>query len=326
MAHRTVNPLDSRGWIVKDFCYPAKSSMEDLQQKHRKEQRDLQSLVTQKKKNATKKTRKSVLDECVQLEKQLKERQSSELAQLNDENTLNDDANVELDVIPSIEISTQDPTSDIETKLASVSVATNSASNGESKKPNRQKARLARRAAEQEAATRQAEQEAADLPNLREKEIQSMRKAYEAKGLIEHDIRSDGHCLYAAIADQLQNTGLQLKPKITLELDSAKKPDYAVTRQVAAAYIAQHSDDFVPFLEQPLDEYLRTIRETGEWGGHLEILALARAYSVDIKVLHGNGHVDTIESGTSEDEPLWLAYYRHSYGLGEHYNSLRRSK
>ena len=71
------------------------------------------------------------------------------------------------------------------------------------KKPNRQKARLARRAAEQEAATAQAKKEAADLPNLREQERKSMRNAHTARDLTEHEIRSDRHCLYAAIAEVL---------------------------------------------------------------------------------------------------------------------------
>lgn len=102
---------------------------------------------------------------------------------------------------------------------------------------------------------------------------------------------------------------------------------YKTTRQVAAAYIAQNPDDFMPFLEKPFDQYVKTIRETGEWGGHLEILALAKAYQVDINVLYGDGKIDKIECGSgSPAASLWLAYYRHSFGLGEHYNSLRKTK
>ena len=59
--------------------------MEELQTRHKKEQRDLQSRVTQKKKQASKKTRKGVNDECDRLEAELKERQASELAALNGE-------------------------------------------------------------------------------------------------------------------------------------------------------------------------------------------------------------------------------------------------
>ena len=297
--------------------------MEDLQQRHRKETKDLQSRITQKKKNATKKTRKHVNDECAELEKDLKERQACELADVDGGNHIGESGvdESEEDIASEGEIHNDVPKAEL-----SVAALSDIQTNGHAKKPNRQKARLARRAAEQEAAAEQAEKEAVSLPNLRDRELASMQEAYQAKGLYEHDIKSDGHCLYAAIADQLNDAALGLKPRITLELNGVTKPHYVVIRHVAAAYIAQNSDDFTPFLEQPLDKYLKTIRDTGEWGGHLEILALAKVYGVDIKILHGNGHVDHIESGFSNHKPLWLAYYRHRYRLGEHYNSLRRSK
>lgn len=298
--------------------------MDELRKKHREEQKDLQSRITSKKKQATKKTRKGVNDECANLERDLKERQARDLASLISESQEDDEntgASNELD--PHQDIGTVDESA------PSLSPSSAVSANGHVKKPNRQKARLARRAADQEAAIEQAEEEAAYLPNLRDKERESMRKAYLSKGLQEHDIRSDGHCLYAAIADQLMDSGIGLRASVPLDefdIKQSSKPDYLVTRQVAAAYISKNSDDFLPFLEEPLSDYVRTIRETGEWGGHLEILALAKAYEVDINVLQGDGNVETVESGRSnKDHALWLAYYRHSYGLGEHYNSLRRA-
>ena len=302
--------------------------MEELENKHRQEQRDLQSRITQKKKSATKKTRKGVNDECAELERQLKERQEDELYALMGE------AVPELERQSHIEDSEepvpQDSSKEINDSISSLSLSTPAVANGHPKKPNRQKARLARRATEQEAAAEQAQREAADLPNLRDQELKSMRKAYTSRDLNEYEIRSDGHCLYAAVADQLEDAEVGLKPKIEIETvrdnheSFSKNAEYETTRKVAAAYISQHSDDFVPFLEQPLDVYVRKIRDTGEWGGHLEILALAKAYEVDINVLRSDGQVDKIECGTGEaPAQLWLAYYRHTFGLGEHYNSLR---
>ena len=159
-----------------------------------------------------------------------------------------------------------------------------------------------------------------------------MEEAYVSRGLEEQEIRSDGHCLYAAVADQLEHSQVGLKPKIEVEITDGQaqlKPAihiYKITRQVAAAYISQNPEDFLPFLEEPLDQYVKTIRDTGEWGGHLEILALAKAYGVDINILQGNGKVEKIECGIgNEARKLWLAYYHHSFGLGEHYNSLRKA-
>lgn len=156
---------------------------------------------------------------------------------------------------------------DINDSINSLSVSTPAASVGNMKKPNRQKARLARRAAEQEAAAEQAREEAAHLPNLREQELKSMREAYTSRGLKEHEIRSDGHCLYAAVADQLEDAELGLKPKIAIEHFQydfkllPKSAGYKTARQVAAGYISQNPNDFVPFLEEPLDGYVKTIRK-----------------------------------------------------------------
>ena len=306
--------------------------MEEIARRHRQEQKDLQSRITQKKKTATKKTRKGVNDECAELERQLKERHAREISALNGSDS-NDPKTGEVFGIEAIEDETPKKSEEIAEPLNSLSISAPAPTpNGQLKKPNRQKARLARRVAEQEAAVEQAHSEAARLPNLRDQERQSMSEAYSSKGLKEQEIRSDGHCLYAAIADQLQDAHLGLKPKIELAITEPESDEksihqaYRLTRQVAAAYISQHSDDFVPFLEEPLDTYVKTIRETGEWGGHLEILALAKAYGVDFNVLQGDGNVQKIECGLSDDHPeLWLAYYRHSFGLGEHYNSLRKA-
>ena len=300
--------------------------MEDLNSKHRQELKDLQARINQKKKSATKKTRKGVNDECAELERLLKEQHQSELKKQGEnevaDNSLVDsiDAHSKVDSL-EIDFADGEP-------LKSLSLTNGSAPPERVKKPNRQKARLARRAAEQEAAARI--NNLPDLPDLRAKEQADMQKHYQSRGLKEHEIRSDGHCLYAAIADQLIANGIGLLPKAMIagvgSDDLETEPAYKATRQIAASFISANPDDFMPFLEQPLKDYVRIIRETGEWGGHLELLALARAYQMNINVLHGNGQVDTME-GNSEDNTTsaWLAYYRHSFGLGEHYNSLRRA-
>ena len=309
--------------------------MEELLQKHRQEQKDLQGRITQKKKQATKKTRKGVNDECADLERQLKQRQAAEAAALRPKDVTHTDSESESESDGEVEVEVQDSaaTESAYNLNASMNVLSISppTSDGNVKKPNRQKARLARRAAEQQAAVEEARLEAQNIPDLREQERHSMREAYQPKGLKEQEIRSDGHCLYAAVADQLQDHGLGLAPTSSkLEIpEFAKSPAtlrYSSTRQVAASYIAQHPEDFQPFIEGPLDAYVNQIRNTGEWGGHLEIQALSKAYGIDINVLQANGRVETIESGEASEKPLWLAYYHHSYGLGEHYNSLREAE
>ena len=81
--------------------------------------------------------------------------------------------------------------------------------------------------------------------------------------------------------------------------------------------------EFLPFLEEELESYVAKVRDTGEWGGQIELLALAKAYETKISVLQGDGSVVDVGEG-SDEERLWVAYYRHGFGLGEHYNSLRK--
>jgi OTU domain-containing protein 6 len=313
-------------------------TLEALQSRHRKEQRDLVSRITQKKKQASKKTRKSVNDECERLERELKERQAHELAVQNGEAVAAEEQEEGAR-------SSGDEAQDMQDDMASLKIAastpesTESSANGDStepkkKKPNRAKARLARRAAEQASIIAQAEREAANAPNPRELERERMATQLQQHGLVLHEIRADGHCLYAAVADQLQTRELDLKPRIGVTIAGRRDDEadaslegYKKVRHAAADWIQGHADDFSPFMEDPLPEHVRKIRETGEWGGHLELLALARTYGLRICVLHSDGHVDRIEAedGVKEKEDIWLGYYKHSHGLGEHYNSLRKA-
>ncbi|KAK3074337.1 OTU protein [Teratosphaeriaceae sp. CCFEE 6253] len=284
--------------------------MDELQARHRKELRDLQSRITQKKKQASKKTRKGVNDECDALEADLKQQHAAEAAASSSDGAVDTEE-------PLIE-----QLGELELKHAD-NVPSGEQANvpSQGKKPNKAKARLAKRAAEQEEQARLAAEEAKDLPDRRTQERQRMLEHMTERGLREKEIRADGHCLYSAVADQLEQLQVPLSPTPGEKAVVA----YKVVRATAADYIEQHPDDFVPFLEEPLAEYLHKIRETGEWGGQLELMALAKSYGVDINVLQDFGRVEKIESGASgEENEMWLGYYKHGFGLGEHYNSLRK--
>jgi OTU domain-containing protein 6 len=295
--------------------------MEELLSKHRKEQKDLQSRVTQKKKQASKKTRKGVNEECDRLEAELKQRQADEIAAANGESTSKQDELPieELDNL-TLQRDDEEPAPTPKQPTASTQAETPAPSQG--RKPNRQKERLARRAAEQEELARQAAEEANNLPDLKQQERERMLSYMKERGLEEKEIRADGHCLYSAVADQLA----QLDIPIGKAPGSEPEIPYKITRSAAAGWIENHPDDFEPFLEEPMPEYLRKIRETGEWGGQLELLALAKSYGVEINVLQDFGRVEKIEpEGGAADKKIWLGYYKHGFGLGEHYNSLRRA-
>lgn len=301
--------------------------MEELQTKHRKEQRDLQSRVTQKKKQASKKTRKGINEECDRLEADLKQQQADEIAALNGEPTSQSD-DLPIDELDDLTLQQDDddlkPTEPAPKQPASsaqTNNSTGSAAPSQGRKPNRQKERLARRAAEQEELIKQAAEEANNLPDMKQQERERMLSYMKERGLQEKEIRADGHCLYSAVADQLAQLDIPLgtAPSAQPEIP------YKTTRSAAAGWIENHPDDFEPFLEEPLPEYLRKIRETGEWGGQLELLALAKSYGVEIYVLQDFGRVEKIEpEGGAAGKTIWLGYYKHGFGLGEHYNSLRK--
>lgn len=305
--------------------------MEELQARHRKEQRDLQSRITQKKKQASKKTRKGVNDECDRMEADLKERQAADVAQLNGEAVEEaaeqlDDLTLQIDGEGNDEttVNGQHPAQPPE--LNRGAELDNTPNGQQSKKPNRQKARLARRAAEQDALAQQAAEEAKNLPDLKQQERSRMLASMKERGLQEKEIRADGHCLYSAVADQLDQLHIPLGATAG---SKHEVPIYKVVRAAAADYIEEHQNDFVPFLEQPLKEYLHEVRDTGEWGGQLELLALAKTYGTVINVLQDFGRVEAIdgsgEGQKDEAKVMWLGYYKHGFGLGEHYNSLRKN-
>ena len=298
--------------------------MEELLAKHKKEQRELQGRVTQKKKNATKKTRKGVNDECEILERELKERQQAEVDASNSGHT--EECVNQLPTGGDLQKDGELATADEVVKKMSLGGGTTeepqkveSQPQQKAKKPNRQKARLARRAADQEAEAVAAEKEAESMPDLREQELNAMKKELEKRGLVETFIQPDGHCLYSACAYSMDATRVK-------DSGPYSKP-YQNVRFVTASYMSKHPDDFAPFVEEPLDSYVKKIEDTAEWGGHLELQAIARSYKVQVNVLQADGRIDVFETQqwNEESEHIWLAYYRHSFGLGEHYNALRKT-
>jgi OTU domain-containing protein 6 len=323
-------------------------TLDQMQARHRRELKDLQGRITNKKKNATKKTRKGVNDECAEMERQLREKQAAEVAALSGEA---EEKEKEEDGEPEEGVQRQEDTQQqkdgltngttttqgLEEATSKLRLDTNEGTKGQQqqqpgKKRNRQKERMARRAAEHEAAMLSAEQEASTMTDHRAKESAYMKKEFSAHGLSEKEIQPDGHCLFSALADQLSQNGIPLSAEEEGGEAAAaeREPAYRTVRRAATGYMEAHADDFAPFLEEDLGDYVRKMRDTAEWGGQLELMAVARRYGVEIRVIQ-DGRTERIggdEEGKGEGDgakTLWLAYYRHGYGLGEHYNSLRRA-
>jgi len=132
------------------------------------------------------------------------------------------------------------------------------------------------------------------------------------------EITPDGNCLYSAIADQLPLHGHKILP------DHAR-----VLRNCAADYMLKHPNDFIPFLptedasETDLERYCDELRHTSNWGGQLEIQSLCNSLALPITV-HTADAPDIVmgENFLKTSKSIHLAFHKHAYALGEHYNSI----
>lgn len=179
-------------------------------------------------------------------------------------------------------------------------------------KRHRQRERLARRAAKEQALRDEALAELKNQPDLRAEEMAAMDRKLASLGLEIHDIKPDGHCLFASILHQL-DTSHNIRKSV------------GELRLAAADYIRKNEEDFLPFLmadDREVGEYTTELETTAMWGSDMEILALSRVLDLSTTVIQANSTVTINEEGSS---PIHLGYFRHSYGLGEHYNSLLRT-
>ena len=211
---------------------------------------------------------------------------------------------------------------DIADGVASLAVG---AAAGGKKKSKAQKKEEAERAREQ----RIADAHAGAGPSERLVEMEKLDAQLKPLGLVIHEIPADGHCLYRSLAHQLQLRAADNDGGSGGGGGAAE--DHLSCRREIAAYIRSHPNDFVPFLAESgatdLAAYCETIESSNEWGGQLEITALAHSRKACITVFSADAPpLLTGEEYKALGGPcIELAYHRHYYGLGEHYNSVRRA-
>ena len=194
------------------------------------------------------------------------------------------------------------------------------------KKPSKAMARKAKRAAEEAAReARIAAEKAALGPSAQAMESEVLRSRLAPLGLRVKEIRADGHCLYRSIDDQLV--------KVT---GSGHEGGYEGLRATCAATMRDDEDSFRPFIGDCAEQtpeaderwraYVREVESTATWGGQLEIMALSKALRRRIQVFSATMPVVVMGEDFDEDGALRVAYHRHAFGLGEHYNSVEDDK
>ncbi|KAI0464739.1 hypothetical protein LJB42_002362 [Komagataella kurtzmanii] len=293
-------------------------STEDIIARHRKEKRDQIALITRMKKQSTKSTKKEIMKQCSLLEEELQARHKKELGECKTENSVDRGSE------PTDEKANDGELFSPEKLLSMMTLeqqGTPSENQGNAavpkRKRNRQKDRLARREVAIKEMQAAAAKEANLQTNFKEIELNNISQLCQVAHLEPYDIRPDGHCLFASIKDQLE---------VRHKIENISIQDL---RSLAASHIKNDPETYTPFLFdentmkiRDIDDYANELENTALWGGDMEILALSKEFDCPISVMISGRPIHLVNADGSKEE-IKLVYYRHAYGLGEHYNSLR---
>ncbi|XP_063850499.1 deubiquitinase OTUD6B-like isoform X3 [Scylla paramamosain] len=285
---------------------------EELATRHRKEKKELQAKIQQMKKtvNKDKKKKKEVLEEIAQMEKDLKQRHSEEMADLK----ASEDKQVN-------GVGSEVAALSLEEEEEGAGQDNEADSPPQEEKPTEKKVSKAEKRRKKKAeANREREarikEEMANNKNCaRNVEAEKLKELLRERHLKMHEIEPDGNCMYAAIAHQAGN--------------NTTVPGL---RAQAEQFIRSNYNDFAPFITDPktgemlnpeqFSEYCDLIVKTPAWGGQPELRALSQVLQRRIEVLQAEGTPIVFGEDWTQHKTIHLAYYRHYYGLGEHYNSV----
>ena len=208
---------------------------------------------------------------------------------------------------------------ELETKAV---VRTEEEANGERQnKPSKAMLRKQKRAAEEAAREARIEAEKAALgPSEEMLESDVLKSRLAPLGLKVKDIKADGHCLYRSIDDQLvmvTGSGFEGLRRACAETMLENEWDYRP--------FADGCAEDAPEANAKWERYVSDVRDTATWGGQLELMALAKALGRRIQVFSASMPVVNMGEEHDISGALRVAYHRHAFGLGEHYNSVENS-
>jgi OTU domain-containing protein 6 len=153
-----------------------------------------------------------------------------------------------------------------------------------------------------------------------------------------------------AIADQLEGLSSQLRG---LTVISIPVLGFKELRKVAADHIRSNPLEYLPFLDvNPAEAeadpalavagYCRAVAETAEWGGQVEIKAIASSLQIPISVYSADSPLLTVGEEFKQEQltklhkvlpeaaaaqsiaDIRITFHKCYYALGEHYNSTQR--
>lgn len=150
-----------------------------------------------------------------------------------------------------------------------------------------------------------------------ERALRNDTELLKSCGLWIKEVESDGACLFRAFADQL---------------DGNKGADHASYRERCVDFLVANRSDFEPFLSEDFGEYCKKMRSAAEWGGQIEVQALARALGVNAVIWQPteagkpqslvSKSVEVVSEDADSSRCVQLSFHPQHHS-GSHYNSVR---
>ena len=289
-------------------------TMEEMERRHKKELRELEGSIRGMLKGAKKAQKAEVEAKAIQLEYDMKAKHREEEEALEE---LIEKLGATVFAASSSSSSSCSET----TAAATAATAAAEAEAARIAKAQKKKAKSAAKDVEREA--RKAEIASFAGPSQRLLELETINATLAKDQLRVKEIVSDGNCLYRAVADQL------------VFVRAAEQPSFEELRRRAAAYIEAHAEDFAAFVEceagsQEFRDYVagvaRSSGDTVEWGGQVEIMAMCAVLQRTMLVFAASAPLVVMgqEFQAEGGGELRLAYHKHYFSLGEHYNSVEK--
>ncbi|KAH7283689.1 hypothetical protein KP509_34G019600 [Ceratopteris richardii] len=291
----------------------AKETRTDVLARHQREKKELQNRELALKKAAArgskaeqKAKKKQVEEEIAKLQLKMQSRHAKELAEFPNVND-----------------------SDVDSITRALNGGLTVGGTSHVQKPTKAQRRRDKKAQQEVEREQKILEEQANIVSDRVLENQLLERKLRPLGFTLKEIKSDGHCLYRAVEDQLA-----LYPHV------CQQSTFQELREVAASYMRSHPEDFIPFIaseddsegnQDRFERYCHEVEATASWGGQLELDAIARALRRHIIVFSANlPEVEmgkeferiSADPGVTVNPTLRLSYHRHAFGLGEHYNSV----
>lgn len=193
-----------------------------------------------------------------------------------------------------------------------------------SQKISRSEKKKEQKRAQAQALRAEAQREAASMIDYKSEECKRITRRLEPLGFEVSEVEADGHCLFRSVGLQLSKFGW-----------NDQKRSVESLRKLAAEYISQNCERFVPFLMsddgelEDVSSYCDRLTRSSPvlWGGEPELVALSESLGKSIVVFSADA--DPVRyiplaaaNGNGNGEEIRVSFHKHYYGLGNHYNEV----